>query len=102
MITIDYLLFSVELDKKNKIKEILTDDILSRQSITTRDASALNIKKNVQYILIEGSENALTHAKDLFKDIGTLEKSPERENIYKLLKAEEANVAVGVGFIFGD
>lgn len=97
-----YVIITVPNENKNKIKEVLRDDIVSRQSITTRDASALKIEKEVQYVLIEGEESALDRAKELFKDLGTVEEGQAAEDIYSKFKADEEGAAVGVGFLFGD
>ena len=97
-----YVIISVPNENKNKIKEVLKDDIISRQSITTRDASVLKIEKEVQFVLIEGNESALERAKDLFKDIGSVEDSKTADEIYQMIKKDEEGAAAGVGFIFGD
>ncbi|WP_455393274.1 hypothetical protein [[Eubacterium] cellulosolvens] len=97
-----YIIISVPNENKNKVKEVLRDDIISRQSITTRDASALKIEKEAQLILIEGEDNALERAKELFKDLGTLEEGQVAEDIYAKFKKDEEGAAAGVGFIFGD
>lgn len=97
-----YVVISVPNDKKNKIKEVLRDDLISRQSITTRDAGALKIEKEVQFVLIEGDETALERAKELFKELGTPEEGQMAEDIYSKFKKDEETAAAGVGFIFGD
>lgn len=97
-----YVIFSVPNENKNKVKMLLRDDIISRQSITTRDAGALKIEKEVQFILIEGADNALDRAKEMFKDIASIEEGQAAEDIYNKFKEDEAGAAVGVGFIFGD
>lgn len=97
-----YVIFSVDNEKKNKIKEILSDDMVSRQSITQRDAKALKIEKEAQIVLIEGEDSALDKAKELFQEVGDLIEGSEAEEIYNKLKEDEAGAAAGVGFIFGD
>jgi len=97
-----YIIISVPNENKNKIKEILRDDVVSRQSITTRDASALKIEKEAQLVLIEGEDSALERAKELFKELGTLEEGAAAEDIYSKFKKDEEGAAAGVGFIFGD
>ncbi len=97
-----YVIFSVDNEKKNKIKEILSDDTVSRQSITQRDAKALKIEKEAQIVLIEGEDSALDKAKELFQEVGDLIEGSEAEEIYNKLKEDEAGAAAGVGFIFGD
>ncbi len=97
-----YVIFSVPEENQNKIRTILQDDVVSRQSITTRTAAALEIDKKVHYVLIEGQESALARAKELFEEIATLEEGDNSEEIYEKIKSEEKDVATGVGFLFGD
>ena len=97
-----YVIFSVPNENRNKIKEVLRDDLISRQSIFQRDAKALKMEKEVQFVLIEGDDSALDRAKELFKDLGTPEEGQAAEDIYSKFKEDEAGAAAGVGFIFGD
>ncbi len=97
-----YVIFSIPNENKNKIKEVLRDDIVSRQSITTRDAGALKLDKEAQIVLIEGEDSALERAKELFKELGTVEEGSTAEEIYSKFKEDEKDAAAGVGFIFGD
>lgn len=97
-----YAVFSVEKSNIEKANEVLKDDTVSRQSIAVRDATALEIKKDVRYILIEGSESALKKAEELFKNIGKKEDKKTAKQIYEKIKKEEENVAEGVGFVFGE
>jgi len=96
-----YAIFSVEKNNVGKADEILKDDIVSRQSIAIRDAPALDINNENRYILIEGNEQAIKRAEELFKEIGKKENKKEAKEIYDKIKKEEENVAEGVGFIFG-
>ncbi len=94
-----YKVFEIQRINVNKAKELLTDDVISRQSIFIRDAKAFDIDKDVQYILIEGSEEALKKASELFKDIAN---EPENKyEIYKNFKLQEESAAEGIGMIFG-
>ena len=97
-----YAVFSVDKTQASKINKILKDDLISRQSISIRDASALTIDKDVRYVLIEGTDEALKKAEELFGDLGKKEDEEEAKNIYNKIKNEEGEVAHGVGFIFGD
>jgi hypothetical protein len=97
-----YAIFSVEKTQASKINKILRDDLISRQSILVRDAEALDIKKDVRFVLIEGTEEALKKAEELFSETGDKVGATEAEDIYKKIKSEESKVASGVGFIFGD
>ena len=97
-----YVIFSVEKSQVGKVNQILRDDLVSRQSIVLRDASALNIEKDVRYVLIEGTDEAIKKAEELFTDVGKKENDEEAKNIYSKIKSEESDVAEGVGLIFGD
>ena len=83
-----YIVISVPNENKNKINDILKDDLISRQSITMRDAGALKMDKAVQFILIEGDDPALEHAKEMFKELGSLEEGQIAEDIYSKFKEE--------------
>jgi hypothetical protein len=97
-----YAIFSVKKENVNKIREVLKDDLISRQSIVIRDANTLGINKDVRYVLIEGEKSALERASEIFKEkeIGTQVQEPESSEIYNKFKEEELNVADGVGTIF--
>ncbi|UCG70448.1 MAG: hypothetical protein JSV09_05390 [Thermoplasmata archaeon] len=97
-----YVVFSVEKSQASKINKILKDDLVSRQSISVRDASALNIDKDVRYVVIEGTDEAIKKADELFSEVGKKEDEEEAKNIYNKIKSEEGDVAQGVGLIFGD
>jgi hypothetical protein len=101
-INMSYAIFSVEKTQASKINKILRDDLISRQSILVRDAEALDIKQEVRYVLIEGTEDALKKAEELFSETGKRVDEAEAADIYKKIKSEEKDVASGVGFIFGD
>lgn len=97
-----YAVFSVEKTQASKINKILKDDLISRQSISVRDASALNIDKDVRYVIIEGTDEALKKAEELFVEAGKKEDDEEAKAIYDKIKSQEGEVAQGVGLIFGD
>jgi len=80
-----YAIFSVEKGDIGKADEILKDNIVSRQSIVVRDASALGIDSEDRYILIEGNEDAIKRAEELFKGI---EEKLAEEKIEDVLEKE--------------
>ncbi|MDI6855640.1 MAG: hypothetical protein QMD21_02490 [Candidatus Thermoplasmatota archaeon] len=97
-----YGVFRVEKDKIVKIDDVLKDELVSKQSIAVRDAQGLGINKDFRYVLIEGSNEALKKAEELFKGIGEKEKEQEAEKIYNKIKEQEDHIAEGVGFVFGE
>ncbi|MBS3748378.1 MAG: hypothetical protein KGY67_01605 [Candidatus Thermoplasmatota archaeon] len=97
-----YIIFEVKTDDVGNINKLMKDDLVSRQSLLTRDASALDIDKDVSYLKIEGSEEGLEKATDLAEDFGFTKLSEEdAEEINKKILAEEEEAADGMGMIFG-
>lgn len=94
-----YAIYGVKKEFVSKIETLLKDDIVSRQSIKVRDAAVLGIQKDVRYVLVEGSEEAIKRADELFKDIAEKESGADAEKAYAAFKAEDENVASGMGFI---
>jgi len=98
-----------EVEKKD-LKQILEDDLLSRQSITVKDGRAFGAgkskdkskskekDKDVSYVLIEGNESIFKCLKDM--KIKLL-KDKEAEKVREKIKKEDDEAASGLGFIFG-
>lgn len=97
-----YVIFEVKKEQIGKINDLIRDDLVSRQSILTRDAAALGIDKDVFYTKIEGSDEGLKRAKELAKEL-ELEKLSEKdaEEVNIKIKEEEESAADGMGMIFG-
>ena len=97
-----YIIFEVKPENIAKINDLLKDDLVSRQSILTRDSSSLNIDKNVSYLKIEGSSEGIKKAEDLAKEyeFKKLNKK-EAEDINKKIEEQEDSAADGMGMIFG-
>jgi len=96
-----YAIFIADTEKKGKVDEILKDDVVSRQSITVRDAEALGLEEKGLLILIEGTEEALKRSEELFKDVAKKIPEEEAKEIFSKFKAQEEDVAGSIGFIFG-
>ncbi len=96
-----YAVFKVPVENKGKADQMLKDDLVSRQSITVRDGPALEIEGKETYVLIEGSEQALKKADELFKDIGKKLEGAEAEKIFNIIKEREAEAEGGMGLLFG-
>ncbi len=97
-----YVIFEVEQEKAGKINTLTRDDIVSRQSILTRDASSLlDSKENVMYVKIEGSDEGLKRAEELAKelDFKKLDEQKAKE-INKKIEEQEDSAASGIGMIF--
>ncbi|KAA0007565.1 MAG: hypothetical protein FE037_02695 [Thermoplasmata archaeon] len=97
-----YAIFEIKKEDSRKIDEVLKDDLVSRQSITTRDASSLDIDKDVVYVKIEGSEEGIKRAEELFKEFSAKKLGEkEAEEINKKMEAQDESAALGLGNVFG-
>ena len=96
-----YLIFEVKSDEIGKINKFIKDDIISRQSILTRDSTSLNLKGNFSYVKIEGSETGLKRAKELAKEL-ELKKLDDKKakDINTKMQEQEDSAASGMGMIF--
>ena len=79
---------------------LLKDDVLSRQSLTFRNAAVFGSKEDAVCIKISGSDEAMDKAKELVGKDGKLIEGKEKERILKQITEEEDAVAQGFGSIF--
>ncbi len=92
--------FIVNSENKNKAELLLRgDDLIGRQSITIRLATALGMKEDGYFILIDGSEEALKKAKELLK--GVAEKYKDGKIVIEKIDKEEDSAIEGFGNIIG-
>lgn len=96
-----YVIFSIDKEKTGKMNEALKDDLVSRQSIVIREAKVLGEDMEGTLLLVEGTEEAVERAKEIFKEIGEPLPDEKSKSAYDKFKAEEDTVANGVGFLFG-
>ena len=95
----------VKMDKTDvgKAKRILNDDLLSRQSATIRDGGAIGQDDSSSFVILEGAEEAIEKAVEMFRSegVGSILDGEEKEKIYNLIKEEEESSMAGMGAIFG-
>ncbi|MCK4365775.1 MAG: hypothetical protein KAW45_06965 [Thermoplasmatales archaeon] len=96
-----YVIFEVKSEDAGKINKIIKEDIVSRQSILTRDSSSLNIDGDFLYLKIEGSDEGIKKAEELAKEfeIKKLAEKKAKEINEKILEQEDS-AASGMGMIF--
>lgn len=96
-----YVIFELKSEDAGKINKIIKEDIVSRQSILTRDSSSLNLKGDFLYLKIEGSDEGIKKAEELAKEleIKKLNKKKAKEINKKILEQEDS-AASGMGMIF--
>ena len=96
-----YIIFKVKSEDVGKINTIVKDDLISRQSILTRDASSLDIKEDVSYLKIEGSEAGLKRAEEIAKELNFKKLTGKKaKEIDIKIKEQEDSAASGMGMIF--
>jgi len=96
-----YVIFSIDKERTGKMNEALKDDLVSRQSIVIREAKVLGEDMEGTLLLVEGTEEAIERAKEIFEELGNVLQDDEAKSAYDKFKAEEDTVANGVGFLFG-
>ena len=96
-----YIIFKVKKEDTGKINNIIKDDLVSRQSITTRDASSLDIKGEATYLKIEGSSDSLKKAEKLAKESGLKKLSKKQtKDVNEKIQTQDDSAASGIGMIF--
>ena len=96
-----YVIFEVKSENSGKINKLVRDDLVSRQSILTRESNSLDIKGEYSYIKIEGSKEGIKRAEELAKEY-ELKKLNEKKAkvINKKIEEQEDSAASGIGMIF--
>lgn len=94
------VVIGVKKEFSSKVPELLRDDLISRQSITTREAAALELKSELFLVIIDGNEKSVERAKEVFKDVGEPLGEKEAKEVLDRIKAEEEKASMGVGMIF--
>jgi hypothetical protein len=98
---VSYVIFEVKTAEAGKINTMLQDEVVNRQSIVIRDAHSLDIKKDVTYLKVEGSQEGLKHAEELAKELGLkLLSEKKAKPIEEKIKEQEDAAATGMGMIF--
>lgn len=95
--------YKVDRSKAAQIQEVTSDEIVSRLSITTRDSTALGVEGDCVYVLLEGREEGLQRAKELFegKQIGRALPDEKAKVVQDAVDREEESAAEGMGTLFG-
>ncbi len=93
--------FIVNSENKNKAETLLrSDDLISRQSITVRLATALGVKEDGYFILIDGNDESVKKAAELLK--GIAERYKNKNAVIDKIREEEDSAIEGFGNIVGD
>lgn len=96
-----YGVFLFDSESVAEARELLEDDLVSRQSITLRDAKTLGADFEGLLVFIEGAESAIKRFEEISGHEVEKLQGDKAESVYRLLKKEEEDAAQGVGFLFG-
>lgn len=94
-------MFRFPAAKSDSANLLLSDDVVGRQSVTTRDGKSLGLPGDDRYVLVEGSEAGIARAVELLKGIVKPLEGPEAEDVYRRLRAQDEQAVSGMGLIFG-
>ena len=92
--------YRIKTSDKARLDAALGDDILSRQSLTIRDARHFGVPGDFIFLFVEGSDAGILRADAVLLDFA--QRAPDGKTLLDLLKAEEDAAASGLGSIFGD
>ena len=95
-----YRVFRLTPAQADRVSVLTADDVVSRQSVTVRDAKSLGLKGDDRYVVVEGSEAAVARATELLKGIPPL-KGAGAEDVYRRFRSQDEQAASGMGLIFG-
>ena len=97
-----YIIFEILKEKEGEMDILNKDDLISRQSLTVRDARSLGIEGDGIYLKIEGSKEALDRTEDLIKEheLGEKLSETDAQPINDTIMDEEESASEGMGMLF--
>lgn len=96
------IVLKIKKENLQKVKDVLlTDDTVSRASLTFKESKSLGLKGNEYFCYISGLEEACNKAKKLTKKLAEITDKKDEEVIIKKIKEEEESAMSGFGSIFG-
>lgn len=95
-----FQVYRVASKDRARLDEALGDDILSRQSLTLRDARHFDQPGDFVYLFVEGAQAGILRADAVLLDFA--ERAPNAAELHQLLKDEEDAAAASLGSILGD
>src|SRR5207253_10733681 len=95
-----YRVFRLTPAQADQVNLLTADDVVSRQSVTVRDAKSLGLKGDDRYVVVEGSEEAVARATEVLKGIPPL-KGAGAEHVYLRFRSQDEQAAFGMALSFG-
>lgn len=99
MPSVDHRVFRVAGKDRAKLDRALGDDVLSRQSITIRDARRFGFREDALLVFVEGEEAGLRRAEAVL--LRFAERADDPAALMAKLRDEEESAADGLGSVFG-
>ncbi|MCL4335836.1 MAG: hypothetical protein M1393_00280 [Candidatus Thermoplasmatota archaeon] len=96
-----YAIYLLKKSDRVIVDNLLSDDLLGRQTITQKDGSNFSVGDENLIILYEGSEEGNAKIKQLFSEKMKALDSKASKEIYDKIKEEDARAEGGLGFLFG-
>ncbi|HDD46216.1 MAG TPA: hypothetical protein ENG42_01975 [Candidatus Aenigmarchaeota archaeon] len=94
--------FFIKKERYENIKNmLLSDDMVSRQSLDFRDNKVLGMENEGYYLKISGSKESIEKARKIIGSSGKELIGKEKELILKKINEQENDAVAGFGNIFG-
>ena len=94
-------MFRIPTARASILEALLRDDVIGRQSVTSREARSLGLSGDGTIVLVEGSEDGVRRAEALLKEAASPLSGPEAEAAYRAFRRQDDEAASGMGLIFG-
>src|SRR5439155_25532255 len=83
-----YRVFRLPPAQADQVNVLTADDVVSRQSVTVRDAKSLGLREDDRYVVVEGNEAAVSRAAELLKGIPPLKRA-EKAQVYLRFRSQD-------------
>jgi len=93
--------FLIAIEKWAEASELLKEDQISRQSITSREASTLGLSEKGHVLIIEGQDVVVRKATELLQPLGKTLPPDQEQSALARLREQEEDAAQGLGSILG-
>ena len=96
-----YRIFRIPPGQAAVLDALYKDDVVGRQSVTSREARSLGLAGDATLVLVEGSDAGVKRAEEMLKDVGASLTGTDAEAALRAFRAQDEEAASGMGLIFG-
>ncbi|MCI4326380.1 MAG: hypothetical protein L3K16_01910 [Thermoplasmata archaeon] len=93
-------IYEVPSAKRTELDAALQDDVVSRQSQKIRDAPSAGGPAGQLYVVVSGTEEAVTRADSLLAPLGRKLPAAEAESLQRKFQDEDDAASAGMGLFF--